>query len=42
MHHVKAVIPFLLLACAGAVQAADPIDARKLRRLFSFTAWRVA
>ena len=30
MHHVKAVIPFLLLACAGAVQAADPIDARKL------------
>ncbi len=30
MHLIKAILPILLLAGAGAVQAADPIDARKL------------
>ncbi len=30
MHLIKAIVPFLLLAGAGAAQAADPIDARKL------------
>jgi ribosome-associated toxin RatA of RatAB toxin-antitoxin module len=30
MQFVKATLPFLLFACAGATQAADPIDVRKL------------
>ena len=30
MQFVKALFPFLLLGCASAAQAADPIDARKL------------